>query len=538
MLVDLASATITWIYLTCALVLAIYALHAYAILTVLLRHGRRAALVATELAGRGRENLATRPLPTGTPAAGHGTTGQLWPFVATQIPLYNEANVAERVLRAVAAMHYPGRHLIQVLDDSTDETTAIVDRVAADLRTAGHDIDVVRRPTREGFKAGALAEGLRRTGAELIAVFDADFVPKADFLLQTVPCFQADPRIGFVQGRWTFLNERDSVLTRAQGVGLDSHFAIEQAARGAHPGMCINFNGTAGVWRRQSIDEGGGWSAATLTEDLDLSYRVQLAGWRGLFLPHLEVPGELPATFSGFKSQQFRWAKGSMQTAVRLLPRLWRSTMPLSAKVEGSFHLTHYAVHPLLLLVILLGPLVWLSSGDQGRLPGLIGTLLLVAAFAPTVFYGVGQYRLHRDWPRRLLRLPALTLAGMGLAAANARAIAEALLNRTSAFIRTPKSGDGARLRYSVRFPIPPWIEVVVGAHAAGGALLAWQAGNAGAVTFGLLCAASMFYIGLGSLAEIASNRRRQRPDPRGGTETANLPDTVAGTLPGPAKGN
>ena len=493
MLITLLQDILVWIHLACALILTIYALHAYGILAVLLR----------------RTQARVGPAPALSDSA-----TSTWPDVVTQVPLYNEANVAERVLRAVAAMDYPGRHHIQVLDDSNDETRDIVDRVAAGLRACGYDIAVVRRSDRSGFKAGALAHGLKAITAEYIAVFDADFVPPRDFLLRTIPQFERGLQVGFVQGRWTFLNDKESLLTRAQAVGLDSHFAIEQSARFLHPAMCINFNGTAGVWRRAAIEAGGGWSDATLTEDLDLSYRAQLAGWRGVFLPDLEVPGELPATFAGFKSQQFRWAKGSMQTALRLLPRVWRSKTPLSGKVEASFHMTHYAVHPLLLIVILLTPLTWLQPAATSALPGIIGVLLLAAAFAPTVFYGFGQYRLHGDWRRRLWRLPTLTLAGMGLAVANARAIAEALLGRRSAFIRTPKAGDQQRRSYRVRFPVPPWFELALGVYAAAGAMAAWQAGHFGVAKFGLLCSASLFFIGGGSLRELLAARRRSERQP------------------------
>lgn len=317
------------IYLCAALMLAVYALHAYGILGVLFRHTPKANRTRRECFVKGDQILQGR---------------KNWPEVVTQIPLYNEANVATRIMRAAARMEYPGRHAIQVLDDSDDETRETVDRVAMELRREGKNVEVLRRPNRQGFKAGALAYGMEGCRAPFLAVFDADFVPEPDFLMRTVPFFFGDPVTGFVQGRWTFLNEADSLLTRAQGMGLDSHFAIEQDARSSHPAFFMNFNGTAGVWRRAAIESAGGWSAETLTEDLDLSYRVQLAGWRGVFLNDLPVPGELPARFSGFKSQQFRWAKGSMQTAVKLFPTLWCSNLPVTAKAEAFFHLDRKSV--------------------------------------------------------------------------------------------------------------------------------------------------------------------------------------------------
>ncbi len=473
-------------YLIAASALALYALHAYGILAVLIRYFSASCTKNLSLEKVGRDILER---------------DGIWPDVVTQLPLYNEANVAARVMRAAAAMEYPGRHLIQVLDDSDDETAAVVNAVAEDLRRDGHQIEVIRRVDRSGFKAGALAFGMSCDDAPFLAIFDADFVPPTDFLTRTVPIFFADQKAGFVQGRWTFFNGNDSILTRAQGVGLDSHFAIEQAARSSHPTMFMNFNGTAGIWRRSAIEDAGGWSSSTLTEDLDLSYRVQLQGWRGHYLNDLPVAGELPTTFSAYKSQQFRWAKGSMQTAIRLLPRIFHSEMSLIAKVEAFFHLTHYVVHPLLMILVLLAPILATAGGGLA-LPGSAGWILLVAAFAPTFFYAVGQGRLHRNWLLRLANLPTLTLAGMGLAATNARAIAEACLGHESAFIRTPKKGDQETRCYRVKFPVPPLFELALGFYSVAGVWFAWQAGHPGIAQFGLLAAASFFYMGSFSFCE------------------------------------
>ncbi len=473
-------------YVLAASALALYALHAYGMLAVLARYFSCAKSEGLCLEREGHAALVSL---------------ETWPDVVTQLPIYNEANVAARVIRAAAAMEYPGQHRIQVLDDSDDETLAVVDAVAEDLRSRGHHVSVIRRNNRSGFKAGALAHGMTSDASPFLAVFDADFVPPPDFLTRTVPLFFADDRAGFVQGRWAFLNERDSILTRAQGVGLDSHFAIEQAARSSHPTMFMNFNGTAGIWRRAAIEEAGGWSAATLTEDLDLSYRVQLKGWRGHYLNDLPVPGELPTTFSAYKSQQFRWAKGSMQTAIRLLPGIFRSRMSPIGKLEAFFHLTHYVVHPLLMILVLLAPLLAMAGGGVA-MPGSAGWILIVAAFAPTVFYAVGQARLHRNWLLRLANLPTLTLAGMGLAGANTRAIVEAFLGHKSPFIRTPKKGDRETHRYRVTFPVPPAVELLLGFYSLVGVWAAWQAGHMGIAQFGLLAASSFVYMGGCSLRE------------------------------------
>ncbi|HXG58947.1 MAG TPA: glycosyltransferase, partial [Thermoanaerobaculia bacterium] len=275
-----------------------------------------------------------------------------FPPVTVQLPLYNEPNVAARLIDAVAALDYPGPLDIQVLDDSTDATTEIVAGRVAYHRARGIAIEHVRRNSREGYKAGALAYGMSRSRAELFAIFDADFVPPPDLLLRMVPHF-ADPRTGMVQARWTHINREQSLLTRVQAIYLDGHFAIESAARHL-AGRFFNFNGTAGIWRRRAIEEAGGWSPATLTEDLDLSYRAQLAGWRFVFLPHVEVAAELPATFSGFQEQQHRWAKGSIQTARRILPRIARATLPMATKIEAWFHLTSNTAYLLTSIVALL----------------------------------------------------------------------------------------------------------------------------------------------------------------------------------------
>ncbi|HEX2123756.1 MAG TPA: glycosyltransferase, partial [Thermoanaerobaculia bacterium] len=244
-------------------------------------------------------------------------TGASFPPLTIQLPLYNEPNVAARLLDAVAAIEYPGALDIQVLDDSSDDTPAIVAARVAAMRARGVAGEHVRRDSREGYKAGALAHGMSRSASELFAVFDADFVPPPDVLLRMVPHF-GDPRVGMVQARWTHLNRDESLLTRVQALFLDAHFAVESAARN-FGGRFFNFNGTAGVWRREAIESAGGWSSSTLTEDLDLSYRAQLAGWEFVFVNGVEVPAELPAALSGFQDQQHRWAKGSIQTARKLL---------------------------------------------------------------------------------------------------------------------------------------------------------------------------------------------------------------------------
>jgi cellulose synthase/poly-beta-1,6-N-acetylglucosamine synthase-like glycosyltransferase len=388
------------------------------------------------------------------------------PMVTTQIPIYNEANVAERALRAAAAIDYPpDLHEIQVLDDSTDETQGIVDSTARELRAAGHRLTVVRRERRSGFKAGALAAGLETAAGEFIAIFDADFVPPPRFLRDALPFFFQDERLALVQGRWGHLNDLESPLTRAQAIAIDGHFMVEQSAR-TFNGLLMNFNGTGGLWRRAAIDDAGGWTADTLTEDLDLSYRAQLAGWHMHFLSELEVPGELPAGLAAFKSQQFRWAKGSIQTAGKLLGRIWRSDRSPWVKLQASLHLTHYAVHPLMLLTALLAwPAMAGVSAEGFGFLGAPALVMVLAIVAPNSMYLVGQRSLYPGWAWRLRWLPALSCLGIGISASNTRAVLEALIGRKSDFIRTPKRGDRSTKAYAAPRTVQPWIEVILGLY-------------------------------------------------------------------------
>jgi len=288
-------------------------------------------------------------------------TAQDLPVVTVQLPIYNERYVVQRLIDAVARLEYPREKLeIQVLDDSTDETTAIAAELVEAYRRAGSDITLLHRTTRTGYKAGALRDGLAGARGEFIAIFDADFVPTPDFLMKTLPFFR-DHAIAMVQVRWGHINRDYSLLTLVQSFGIDGHFWVEQAAR-CWSGLFMNFNGTAGIWRRTAIDDAGGWQADTLTEDLDLSYRAQLKGWRLKFLPQVVCPAEVPVQLTGARSQQHRWAKGSIQTARKLIPRILQADLPLFTKYQAVFHLTNYMVHPLMLLVVLSAPLLLQSE--------------------------------------------------------------------------------------------------------------------------------------------------------------------------------
>jgi cellulose synthase/poly-beta-1,6-N-acetylglucosamine synthase-like glycosyltransferase len=379
-------------------------------------------------------------------AAGGAPVAPGW-IVLVQLPVWNERDVVERLVAAVGSLDWPRAALrIQLLDDSNDETVVLGARAVARLRAAGIDAEHVRRADRSGFKAGALAHGLaldaaRADGAApFVAIFDADFVPGPDFLRRTVPVLAADPRLAFVQARWEHLNADQSLLTRAQALGIDGHFAIEQGAR-AWSGLPLNFNGTCGVWRTAAIAASGGWQHDTLTEDLDLSYRAHLCGHRAAYLLATAVPGELPTTLEAWRAQQFRWAKGSLQTARKLLPTIWRASWPTRQKVAATLHLTHYLVHPAIVVSMLLSPLAaWYLRGLPAVALACGLGLLLAGLVPPLLLYWQSQRVLRRPW-RTLLALPTLMSLGTGLALNNARAAWQALRGSTSPFVRTPKSG-------------------------------------------------------------------------------------------------
>ena len=383
---------------------------------------------------------------------------QEWPFVTIQLPIYNERYVVERLIASVCRIDYPKNLLeVQVLDDSTDDTVEIAKSMVTRMKADGFDIDYVHRKDRAGFKAGALKEGLKTAKGSLIAVFDADFIPDPNFLKESIPYFQ-DPRIGMIQTRWGHLNSDYSLLTRAQSIGIDGHFGVEQASR-AWSGFFMNFNGTAGVWRKKTILEAGGWQADTLTEDLDLSYRAQLKGWKLMFASQVVCPGEIPVTINAFKSQQHRWAKGSIQTAKKNLGKLLRSDVSWLVKIQAFLHLTHYMVHPMMLLVVLTSiPMLYTQwFFDSLAFPIMIFTLLCLATFGPSSLYLFSQRILYRDWKTRIKYLPLLMCLGTGIAVNNTKAVLEALFDIKSGFIRTPKYGiqnKGERWK-SKRYAIP-----------------------------------------------------------------------------------
>ena len=394
------------------------------------------------------------------------------PHVTVQLPLFNEANVAGRLIDAVAAFDYPrDKLLIQALDDSTDLTAPLVAGKLAALDARGFRTQHIRRAARAGFKAGALAEGLRHSDSAYIAIFDADFVPPPDFLRRTLPHLLAAPDIGIVQSRWGHLNADDNSLTRAQRLSIDTHFVVEQSARN-RSGWLIPFNGTGGVWRRSCIESVGGWSADTLTEDLDLSYRAQLAGWRSQFLPEVQAPGEIPPQLAAYKQQQARWATGNTQCLLKLSRRIIASGLGASQKIMAIQHLCQYLPQPLMLLMLLLTPPLLLADGLAGLSLAPLGFIGL----APPMMYIAGQRRLYRDWPRAMTAFPALLFIGTGMSLSNSLAVASALLGIKTPFRRTPKfKRDWRQSRYALTADITLWLELALLVYALWAAALAWE---------------------------------------------------------------
>lgn len=422
---------VLWLYYAVLAVLSVYGVHRYALVWLYYRHKKNAPQAAGQFAGE--------------------------PLVCVQLPIFNEATVVERLIDAVCALDWPKDRLeIQVLDDSIDETVQIARAKVEAMAALGHKIVHLHRADRTGFKAGALEHGLAHTKADYVAIFDADFVPLPDLLRKTVDFF-TDPKIGMVQVRWGHLNRRYSLLTRIQSILLDGHFVIEHTARN-RSGRFFNFNGTAGVWRRQAIETAGGWQHDTLTEDLDLSYRAQLHGWRFVFLQEVVSPGELPVEMNAFKTQQHRWTKGSIQVCRKLLPRIWRSDVPLKAKIEATFHLTNnFSYLLMILLALLMLPAFWVRLRDHDTVRGMIfdASLFLAATTSVLSFYLAAQREAYPDWKRTLGLFPLVVALGVGMAVNNAKAVLEAILRRNTAFVRTPKYNvqeSGGTTRQNLRY--------------------------------------------------------------------------------------
>ncbi|PYT14941.1 MAG: glycosyl transferase family 2 [Acidobacteria bacterium] len=427
------------------------------------------------------------------------------PRVTVQLPIYNEQYVVERLIEETSKIDYP-RHLlqIQVLDDSTDETHPFTRRLVEDYRAAGVPIEYIHRSHREGYKAGALQNGLKTATGEIIAIFDADFVPPADFLMRTVHFF-ADPKVGMVQTRWGYLNRHYNLLTEVQAMLLDGHFVLEHVARSGG-GMFFNFNGTAGILRRSMIEDAGGWQHDTLTEDCDLSYRAQLKGWRFIYVPSIECPSELPVETYGFQVQQSRWAKGLTQVAIKLLPTILRSNLPRRVKAEALFHLTPNISYPLMIVVSALMLPVMIVRFYMGWFQMVVIDLPLIAAsfWSISAFYVIAHRELFpKNWKRAFLFLPALMAAGVALTIINSRAVIEALVGYKTGFARTPKYAIGGQgkvhlenIKYRRRSGWLPYAELAVGSYFLGMVIFAIESYNFLAIPFLLLFVGGYFWAG------------------------------------------
>jgi cellulose synthase/poly-beta-1,6-N-acetylglucosamine synthase-like glycosyltransferase len=431
------------------------------------------------------------------------------PAVTIQLPLYNEMYVADRLIDAVCRIDYPRELLeIQVLDDSTDETRSIAELAVRRFAEQGIDIKCLHRTDRAGFKAGALGEGLRTARGEFIAIFDADFIPPPDFLARLMPHF-GDPRVGMVQARWGHINQDYSLLTKIQSILLDGHFVLEHGGRN-RSGRFFNFNGTAGIWRRAAIEDAGGWQHDTLTEDLDLSYRAQLRGWRFVFVSKLIAPAEVPVEMNAFKSQQHRWAKGSIQTCRKLLPEILRAKVPLGVKVEAFFHLTANFNYPLMcVLSVLMFPSMVIRYNMGWYEMLLIDVPLFFAAtFSVCNFYMVCQREIHRDWRARIKYLPFLMSIGIGLCINNTRAVVEALCGKPSEFTRTPKyriegeTDDWLGKKYHQTVAVQPLFELALGLYFTATVFYALANQIYGTLPFLVLFQIGFLYTGLVSIVQ------------------------------------
>jgi len=459
------------------------------------------------------------------------------PRVTIQLPIYNELYVAERLINAAARLDYPAPLLeIQALDDSTDETVELVRATVERWRARGVNIAQLHRENRAGYKAGALANGLKQARGEFIAFFDADFVPSPDFLKRTLPHFQ-NPRVAFVQTRWDHLNRDYSFLTQLQALSIDAHFAVEQFSR-SHGGYWFNFNGTAGVWRRAALDDAGGWTADTLTEDLDVSYRAFLRGWDARYLRDVPVSAELPVNFSAYRRQQHRWARGSLECALKLIPQIWESKISIAQKIQASLHLTGYAVHLLMFALALLYPIALVLSQ---RFPGLISlfglaTIFNATAFAPTLFFTLGQQQLGRDWKRALPSIFFITVLGAGMMVNTLRAALGIFSHSRGAFERTPKFGienrneDWTRRRYQLKLDPIIYAEIAFALFNLCTALLAIYLGNYLIAIYALLfCGGLGFTAGttISQGLEVYLNRHRAS-SPAANVSAPSLVPTIA----------
>lgn len=444
------------------------------------------------------------------------------PVVTVQLPIYNEYYVVERIIEAACGIEYPKDKLeIQVLDDSTDETVEVASKTVEHYQALGYDIKHVHRTNRSGYKAGALKHGLETLRGEFVAIFDADFVPNTTFLRDTLPYFFQDDKIALVQTRWEHLNSNYSLLTRAQAMALDGHFVMEQGVRNK-AGFFINFNGTGGIWRKSAIIDAGNWHSDTLTEDLDLSYRAQLRGWKFKYLNDVTSPAELPAEVNALKSQQFRWTKGAIETARKILPEVWRSNIPLRQKIHSTFHLTNNIVFPFILLAGILNvPLMFIKQQGGHDAYFAMMSIFVLAFIGSFLFYLFSQKAVYSDWRRRLLLFPLFMAGSMGFAVNNSRAVFEGLFKKRSEFVRTPKYRiEGKKDSWIEKKYVPlklnwvVFIEIALAAYCFFGVISSLYYLEIAAVPFQLLYCLGFSFVSMLSIKHAIEARklRQQRP--------------------------
>jgi cellulose synthase/poly-beta-1,6-N-acetylglucosamine synthase-like glycosyltransferase len=479
-------------YFTILAILSVYGLHRYEIMRTYFKHRKKAT--------------------TGPPRRSEPR-----PPVTIQLPLYNERYVVERLIDEVVKMDYPRELLqIQVLDDSTDDTAPFAEALVERYRNMGYPIEYHHRTNRDGYKAGALQEGLKTATGELVAIFDADFCPPPEFLDRTVDFF-SDPKVGVVQTRWSYLNRDYNFLTEVEAMLLDGHFILEHGAR-SRAGLFFNFNGTAGILRKAMIDDAGGWQHDTLTEDSDLSYRAQLKGWRFVYLPGLDCPSELPVEMHGFQVQQARWAKGLTQVAKKLLPSLLKADIPKRVKAEAFMHLTPNISYPLMIVISALMLPVMIVRFYMGVWHMLLIDVALIAAsfWSISAFYVVAQRELHpNNWKRSILMLPMLMATGVALTIVNTRAVLEALFGVQTAFARTPKYALGDRAvnlevkKYRRRSGWLPYAELLVGTYFLGTVVFAIETFNYLSIPFLALFVFGYYWAAFATLHQEHQGRLR-----------------------------
>lgn len=482
-------------YFTLLTILAIYGAHRYAVVRGYLKYKHRVPLVPEK-------------------------KFETLPRVTVQLPLFNERNVVDQLLESVLKLRYPKELLeIQVLDDSTDDTHPYTEALVARLKAQGHPIEYIHRTDRTGFKAGALQAGMAQAQGEFMAVFDADFIPPEDFLEKTIHFF-ADPNIGVVQTRWTYLNRDFSLLTEVQALMLDGHFALEHVARFGQ-GLFFNFNGTAGILRRAMINDAGGWQHDTLTEDSDLSYRAQLNGWRFIYLPWIECPSELPVDTYGFQVQQQRWAKGLTQVALKLLPAIFRAKIGWREKAEAWFHLTPNLSYPLMVIVsaLMLPVMIVRFYIGWGQMVLIDAPLIICSFWSVVTFYLLAEHELYpKNWKRAIFILPFLLAMGVALTISNTKAVIEALMGKQSAFVRTPKyapkaAGAQGATAYKRKSGWLPFAEIGMGCFFLFMALYCIEVMNFFALPFLMIFVSGYFWAGFSTLWQEHQARIRYERD-------------------------